>query len=350
MRALHGLLTLMLSVGAVGCAEDDAAAEAGEQDMGARDAAPPEPDAQAPAISPIPLTATLCEDPANMERLGDPMALFGDAGFGEVQADQIRRMAEAPTEGPFYMVNLVRFRAQAQYPDGRETSLTGREANALYQPVEFLSAIGARPVFVGEVGEVLIGEAGSWEQVAIVEYPCPVAFFAMLADPGFRARSIHKDAGVEASIVMAASLQPTLRPEGFEPPESPFPPTAEEPAFEMIHVLRYHAQAMYEEGSGEPARTGREAMHLYSSGAEEAADRVGVYPTAWFEIQGVVIGDGRPWDEVRLNYMPSRAGFNALVMDPTRLDGQHHRNAAIEETYSLITYPALSAIPGAPGR
>ncbi len=296
----------------------------------------------------IPLTKDLCDDAANMERLGDPTAQAGQATYGEVQPEQLRRMAAAPTDGPFYMINLVRFRDRARYPDGRQTDLTGREADALYAPIEFLSAIGARIVFVGKVGEVLIGEADAWEQVAIVEYPCPVAFFAMTADPAFRARAIHKEAGVEATIVMATELAPSPLPKDFVPPQSPFPATAEDPAFEMIHVLRYRDQAQYKDGVDEPARTGREAMDLYTSGAAEAATRVGVYPTGWFKVQGVLIGDGRPWDEVRLNHMPSRAGFDSLVKDPTRQDGQHHREAALEHTYSLVTYPELSAIPGAP--
>ena len=51
------------------------------------------------------------------------------------------------------MVNLIKYREWAVYADGRETDLTGREANALYNPVEFLSAIGARVVFSTEVDD-----------------------------------------------------------------------------------------------------------------------------------------------------------------------------------------------------
>jgi hypothetical protein len=47
--------------------------------------------------------------------------------------------------------------------------------------------------------------------------------------------------------------------------------------------------------------------------------------------------------------MPSRAGFNALVADASRADGQYHREAALADTYSLITYPTLSDIPNVPG-
>ena len=305
-------------------------------------------DADESGINAIPLTEDLCLDATNMDRLGDPADLYSPNTFGEVQLDQVMRMAASPTEGPFYMVNLIRYRERARYADGRETNLTGREADALYAPVEFLSAIGARVVFQGEVGDVVIGGDGVWETVSIVEYPCPVAFFAMLADPGFRDRSVHKEAGVEETIVMATDLLPSPLPDEFMPPDSPFPPTAEDPSFEMIHVLHYREEADYGSDATEPLRTGREAMDLYSSGAGEAAGRIGVFPTAWFAVQGVVIGDGRPWDEVRLNRMPSLAGFESLVEDPTRVDDQYHRDAALDDTYSLITYPQISRIPGAP--
>ncbi|MBW2700142.1 MAG: hypothetical protein JRF33_04930 [Deltaproteobacteria bacterium] len=324
MRHMKLLLALLVGAGLVGCADDK------HSDV-------------------VTLTMDLCLDPAIMERLEESMTPSGQPGYGEIQEEQVRRMAAAPTEGPFYMVNLIRYRELAVYPDGRETDLTGREADALYAPIDFLSAIGARVVFVGDVGDILIGEEGGWEQVAIVEYPCPLAFFAMAAHPDFQARAIHKEAGVEETIVMVTELIPSALPEDFEPPQSPYPATAEDPAFEMIHVLRYHEQAQYEPGAGEPTRTGREAMDLYTSGAQEAAARVGVYPTARFKVQGVFIGDGRPWDELWFNHMPSRAGFDSLEADPTRLNVQYHREAALEDAYSLVTYPQLLAIPGAPG-
>jgi hypothetical protein len=88
---------------------------------------------QAP-MGPLPLTDDLCDDPANMDTLlASPVgnALLTSGTFN---TEQVERMIAAPTEGPFYMFNLIRYREWAEYADGSETDLTGREANALYNP------------------------------------------------------------------------------------------------------------------------------------------------------------------------------------------------------------------------
>ena len=297
---------------------------------------------------PLELTPDLCDDPSNMALIMASLGCSSLPSFGGGNEELLQRMIAAPTEGPFYMVNLIRYREKAEYPDGRETDLTGREANALYAPFEFLAAIGARLVFNSEVSVQIDGDDTVWEEVAIVEYPCPLAFFAMLSHPEFQARAIHKEAGVEKTIVMVTELGPSPLPEGFVPPESPYPATEEDPAFELIHVMDFHEIAQYEEGADEPERTGEEAWEMYAVNGSEAAQRVGSYPTALFLVQGVLSGDDRPWDQVQIVHMPSLQGFLALLDDETRQAGSYHREAALAHNYSLITYPSVVDIPGAP--
>ena len=74
-------------------------------------------------------------------------------------------------------------------------------------PSKVLSAIGANIVFVGAVEDTLRGVGGDWDDVAIVEYPCPIAFFAMSTDPEFQARAVHKEAGMASTIVMVTHLE-----------------------------------------------------------------------------------------------------------------------------------------------
>ena len=63
-----------------------------------------------------------------------------------------------------------------------------------------------------------------------------------------------------------------------------------------------------------------------------------------FEVEGVLVGDGRPWEEVRLNGFPSHAAFRALSTDPTWLEHQPDRAAALADTYALMTLPLVDSL------
>lgn len=332
-------LPLLLVALAFACAEDDVeptpardagtrdagSSDAGHEDAGTTDAGFPPP--------PVELTTDLCDDPSKLALLVDSLGGEGEGpSYGAVNPAQFQRMAMAPTEGPFYMVNLIRFRERAQYPDGRATDLTGREANGLYAPTEFLTAIGARPVFVADVERTTLGESGAWDQVAIVEYPCPLALFAMSAHPEFQARSIHKDAGLEKSIVMVTHLQPLG---DVETSTSPFPATPQDPAFEHVQVFRL-------------ANDGRDALDTYTSSVSETEQRLGFHPVARLAVQGVFIGDERTWDEVWIDFVPSGAAYDARNADPAVVAAEPLRDAAYDEVYGLATASTFSSFPGAP--
>ncbi|MBT8213965.1 MAG: hypothetical protein KJP12_01990, partial [Acidimicrobiia bacterium] len=104
----------------------------------------------------------------------------------------------------FYMVNLIRFREMAEYPDGRETDLTGQEADAIYG--DFVST-----TMLPEIGAEIVYSASvppdeGFDTVAIVRYPSRAAFQRMIDDPQFQEMSIHKQAGVAETIVLATDL------------------------------------------------------------------------------------------------------------------------------------------------
>ena len=293
------------------------------------------------------LSPNLCDDPANLELIKDSLMKGGGDGpsYGEVNLEQTMRMLQAPTEGPFYMVNLIEYREQAVYADGRATTLTGREADALYSPGEYLAAIGARQVFMGEVTQTTLGEE-KWDRVAIVEYPCPLSSFAMAADPSFQARSEHKDAALESSIIMVTHVQP-LDPVGAL--VVPYPATEDDPSFELVLVFRYHEEAQYDADLTEPSRSGQEAMGLYRSTVHDAERALGIYPKALLDVEGVQTGDGRDWDEVWIYHVPSQAAWDALLADPTAVAAQVHRDAALADAYELVVVPHLSVIPSIGG-
>ena len=80
-------------------------------------------------------------------------------------------MAEGP-EGPIYMVNLLKFRDKAEYADGRETNLTGREAYNIYakEVTKLVEKFGGKAVFWGDTTALLLGQVDElWDEVALVE-------------------------------------------------------------------------------------------------------------------------------------------------------------------------------------
>ena len=83
--------------------------------------------------------------------------------------------------GPIHMLNLVRLREWAAYPDGRHTS--GAEAYACYgrESGPVFERLGGRIVWQGRFELMLIGPAEErWDHCFIAEYPSVAAFAEMI--------------------------------------------------------------------------------------------------------------------------------------------------------------------------
>jgi uncharacterized protein (DUF1330 family) len=112
------------------------------------------------------------------------------------------------------MLNLVRFRERAAYPDGRIAS--GAEAYAAYghesHPV--FSRLGGRIVWRGRFELMLIGPATEvWDECFIAEYPSVAAFVEMVRDPIYREAVKHRQAAVLDSRLVR--LAPATAGSGF---------------------------------------------------------------------------------------------------------------------------------------
>lgn len=293
-------------------------------------------------------TAPVAEQPsdpiaARIDRLFPP-----GAGSGSVDRDLVRQMMEMPAEedGPFFMVNFIRFRERAEYPDGRETDLTGVEANQIYggavSPI--LAEIGARPVFLATVNASLEATAGEqFHQIAVVLYPSRAAFFGMLEREDFRAVAIHKVAGVERTLVMPAHLPEDMFPDALREVDLEsvrFPPTDDDPPFQMAYLYQYRDKAVYADGR-ETDLTGREAAELYTQQrSSQGLFEIGVRPSWRLDIDGMLIGTGPVFHEFRGNLFPSWEAFQWVVaMNDT--SGIEHRQAGLENVYTLVTAPVI---------
>ena len=110
---------------------------------------------------------------------------------------------EEGKDQPIYMVNLLKFKDKAEYPDKRETDLTGEEAYAIYgQEVrKHLEKVGGQPIFSGKVSRLMLGEVEDlWDVVAIATYPNRKAMLDMLSDPEYIKSAQHRVAGLEGQL------------------------------------------------------------------------------------------------------------------------------------------------------
>jgi hypothetical protein len=180
--------------------------------------------------------------------------------YGTPNWEMIGRWLElSPDEdGPFWALNLMKYRDVADYGDAGETSArSGREADDAYAPLGPLAAIGAMVAFHGDVEEQALGQP-RWDRIGIVRYPSRRAFFAMQQRDDFKQQHVHKEAGMDFTIVM--SCHPTFH-ESVEP-------------------------------------TGALVMAVERGGTPRDAVPQGFHPVVRFDVEGVIVGDDRRWDRV----------------------------------------------------
>ncbi len=260
--------------------------------------------------------------------------------YGQVDRDYGRRLATTPADedGPIWMVNLMKYREVAQYADGRESAISGLEADDEYTPLDSLAAVGAAPVFFGDVDQQLLGDTPIWDRIGVVRYPTRRAFIDMQSRPEFQRSHEHKDAGMEQTIVMGCRPMPypeaTAGTPTVEWADVPHPPTDDDGPVMVLHVIRFD--------DPDAAHVTPTHMESYQSAAAISASKHGVCIAGWFSVEGTIVGDGRAWHQVRFNSFPSKRAFMAVVTDPARLDAQkNHREKAIADTYTMIVRPRI---------
>lgn len=117
--------------------------------------------------------------------------------------EQIQALMEPGHEGPIYMLNLLKFKAAAEYPDGRETGLTGAEAYAIYgaEVGEHLLKVGGAPMLSARIERLMLGEVAElWDMAAIAMYPSRKAMLDMVRSPEYQASAVHREAGLAGQL------------------------------------------------------------------------------------------------------------------------------------------------------
>ena len=97
---------------------------------------------------------------------------------------QMEEFLEEGHDEPIFMVNLLKFKDKAEYPDKRESNLSGKEAYAIYskEVVGHLEKVGGKPIFGSEVTRLMLGEAVPRADIIPVEVPPPSPKLS-LSDP-----------------------------------------------------------------------------------------------------------------------------------------------------------------------
>ncbi len=117
------------------------------------------------------------------------------------------------TGQPISMLNLLKFKAQAEYEDGRSSDLTGAQAYQLYTEafIRLMVPKGCRVVYSGDTRGALIGdlsETDQWDAVAVIEYPSTQVMLDMWRDPQYEIAGEHRTAGLEGQLLIECAPGP----------------------------------------------------------------------------------------------------------------------------------------------
>lgn len=194
--------------------------------------------------------------------------------YGTINVEMVSTWFGRPPEQdpPFWAVNLMKYRSVADYGAGGGPAVSGREADDRYTPRASLAAIGAVIAFAADVDRTLAGTP-AWDRVGIVRYPSRAGFLEMQQREDFQARHVHKDAGMELTIVMSCF-----------PRDAVEPIASDAPGTTVLRVVR-----------------------------GDLAPVEGVERLATFGVEGVIVGDERRWDHVVFERARDDAALAALT-------------------------------------
>lgn len=99
--------------------------------------------------------------------------------------DNWQRFKDLPRDRPIQMLNLIKLRELAEYPEGhpnRGKGLTGREAYAIYKEgfQRVVANDGAAMIWSPPLECVVTGPEDEWDEIFVMGYPDSAAFMKMV--------------------------------------------------------------------------------------------------------------------------------------------------------------------------
>lgn len=107
--------------------------------------------------------------------------------------EQFLALADNPSEAPFVMLNLLKFKQQG-----------GREAYLRYikEAEPYVAGVGAKVIYFGKANEMLNGTE-QWDIVMLVQYPSRKAFLQMASDPGYLQVHAYREQALDRAVLYA---------------------------------------------------------------------------------------------------------------------------------------------------
>ena len=124
--------------------------------------------------------------------------------------EQIETLMKGPADTPVVMVNLLRFKAEA---DGDDRGASGDEAYGRYavEMRKVVESYGGRFIWSGRVDSLVIADGDErFDVIALVEYPSREVFLKVTRDPRVAEIGAHRAAGLESQWLIATTAGGTL--------------------------------------------------------------------------------------------------------------------------------------------
>ncbi len=118
-------------------------------------------------------------------------------------ADQAKAFFGTPEDGPFVMLNLLKFKSKAEYADGSDADTSGFEAYQRYfrKVSHLVLKVGGTMGYSGPVTGLQLGEGEElWDMIVLVEYPSLAAMKEMVENPDYQEIAKHRIAGLAGQL------------------------------------------------------------------------------------------------------------------------------------------------------
>jgi uncharacterized protein (DUF1330 family) len=131
--------------------------------------------------------------------------------FIDPSPENFKAFKDLPRDEPIHMLNLLRYRDLAEYPQGHEhhgNGWTGRRAYQEYGATSgpIFRRVGGSIVWRGSFQTMVTGPGDKdWHDGFVAQYPNSAAFFEMIKDPDYQLAVVNRTAALVDSRLMRFS-------------------------------------------------------------------------------------------------------------------------------------------------